>query len=394
MLLRRFHRFMHRISLIGVVLFPILLASSNAAAGAREDAVQIYNRLNGVPPNSATIERMVAAIEAGGLKDAAAIAIEDPGFYNVALPVWIAPWTNEDENPNIAMNDFTATVIGIIRDSIPFDQVLYGNIIYTAADALVSAQTNPIPAYATDSNAHYQALTDRSLDLKQNLVQKVQSDVVGIQETAGIMTTRAFAEAFFSGGTNRAPLRFTLKNFLCRDLEQLSDTSIADFRIRRDVDRSPGGDSKVFRSKCAGCHAGMDGLAGAFAYYDFVDDTLVYDSSKVQPKVLVNANTFPDGYANQDDGWINLWNRGQNAALGWHGQTEGKGAKELGEMLTQTDAFAACMSERVFEKLCLSKPRSEADREMVQKNAETFAANNSFNMKQLFIDTSVNCINR
>jgi hypothetical protein len=394
MLLRVFEKFSKQTWLTGVLGISAVLSGTTALGGPREDAYQIYNRLNGVPPSTATLDRMTAAIEAGNPKEAATIAIEDPGFYNVLLPVWISPWTNEDENPNVPLNDFTATVIGMIRDNLPFDQVLSANIIYTAADALVTAPNNPVPAYAVDNNAHYQALTDRNIDLKQNLVQKTQSEVTGIQDTAGIMTTRAFGEAFFSGGTNRAPLRFTLKTFLCRDLEQLSDTSIADFRIRRDVDRSPGGDSKVFRSKCAGCHAGMDGLAGAFAYYDFVDDAFIYDSAKVQAKVLVNGNTFPEGYVNQDDAWINLWNRGQNSVLGWHGQTEGKGAKELGEMLTQTDAFASCMAERVFEKLCLSKPRSESDLEMIQKNAESFAENRSFNMKQLFVDTSVNCINR
>ena len=90
--------------------------------------------------------------------------------------------------------------------------------------------------------------------------------------TAGAITTRAAAEAFFIAGTNRAMFRFTLMNHMCMDMEQVHDTSIAPDRIRQDVSRSPGGDSRVFLNNCIGCHAGMDPLAQAFAYYNF-DET-------------------------------------------------------------------------------------------------------------------------
>ena len=63
--------------------------------------------------------------------------------------------------------------------------------------------------------------------------------------------------------------RFTLMNHMCMDMEQVHDTSIAPDRIRQDVSRSPGGDSRVFLNNCIGCHAGMDPLAQAFAYYNF-----------------------------------------------------------------------------------------------------------------------------
>ena len=53
------------------------------------------------------------------------------------------------------------------------------------------------------------------------------------------------------------------------DMEQVHDTSIIPDRIRQDVSRSPGGDSRVFLNNCIGCHAGMDPLAQAFAYYNY-----------------------------------------------------------------------------------------------------------------------------
>jgi hypothetical protein len=112
------------------------------------------------------------------------------------------------------------------------------------------------------------------------------------------MTTRAAAEAFFIAGTNRAMFRFTLMNHMCMDMEQVLDTTIAPDRIRQDVSRGPGGDSRVFMNNCIGCHAGMDPLAQAFAYYTF-DETaqrMVYTPGAVQPKYFNktrSARAFP-----------------------------------------------------------------------------------------------------
>ncbi len=52
----------------------------------------------------------------------------------------------------------------------------------------------------------------------------------------------------------------------------IHDTSRPPDRIRQDVSRSPGGDSRVFNNNCIGCHSVMDSMAQAFAYYDF-DET-------------------------------------------------------------------------------------------------------------------------
>src|SRR5210317_1207078 len=100
-------------------------------------------------------------------------------------------------------------------------------------------------------------------------MQATQTSVRAGVTPAGIMTSRAAAMAFFSDGTNRAMFRFTLMNHLCTDLEPLKDTSRTPDRVRRDVSRSPGGDSRIFLNGCVGCHAGMDGMAGAFAYYEW-----------------------------------------------------------------------------------------------------------------------------
>ena len=59
--------------------------------------------------------------------------------------------------------------------------------------------------------------------------------------------------------------RFTMVNHFCKDMEQLHDPRLSPDRIRQDVSRSPGGDSRLFLNNCIGCHNGMDPLAGAYA---------------------------------------------------------------------------------------------------------------------------------
>ena len=104
-----------------------------------------------------------------------------------------------------------------------------------------------------------------------HLKQTTQSSLTGIPAaaTAGVMTTRGGASAFFVNGTNRAMFRFTMINHLCNDLPTVMDTTRPPDRIRQDVTRSPGGVSTLFLTNCIGCHSGMDPMAQAFAYYNF-----------------------------------------------------------------------------------------------------------------------------
>ena len=213
--------------------------------------------------------------------------------------------------------------------------------------------------------------------------------------TAGAMTTRAAAEAFFIAGTNRAMFRFTLMNHMCMDMEQVHDTSIAPDRIRQDVSRSPGGDSRVFMNNCIGCHAGMDPLAQAFAYYDFDEATtrLTYTPGAVQPKYFNNDTTFADGFITPDDAWHNHWRQGQNALLGWNPALpgEGTGAKSLGEELAGTQVFAQCQVQKVFKAVCLRDAVDQDDRNQVAAMTNTFR-NGGYNLKQVFAESAGYCM--
>jgi len=367
------------------ILISLFLVLETAQASSRDQAYRMHNRIAGVPPSAQVLSQMAALIDQGRAEDAAKIAIENPYFYNLSLKKWISSWTNEDENDDVSLNDFTATLLGIIRDEVPFDRALYDDILY------IGPTGNGVPTYSPDNNAHYIALEDQRVDLKANLQKRTLTGVTGIGEAAGVMGTRAFGEAFYTDGTNRRALRFTFTNFLCNDFEALSDTTRADHRVRQDVDRSPGGDSNVYRNKCAGCHAGMDGLAGAYAFYDFQDGRTVYQSGEVQSKYFNNKDTFPDGYKTQGDDWINLWITGQNKAVGWNGESSGNGAKSLGKMLASTEAFPNCMAKRVFTKLCLHEPKSDDEISHVKSLASEFK-NSSYNMKNLFTKTAVKCM--
>lgn len=391
--------------------FPLMLLAlmltQSVLAGPREQAKRIHDRIAGVPPTDATLTAMANDITAGNPNTAAMRAINHPDFYRTTLKNWITPWTNFDGTIFDSLNDYSATVIGMIRDDRDFREILSADVLYVG-----NANLN-LPAYSNTSNAHYEALENQSIDLQANLVATTQSAVTGLDAaaTAGVMTTRAAAKGFFIDGTNRAMLRFTLMNHLCRDLEQVKDITRPPDRIRQDVTRSPGGDSRIFLNNCVGCHSGMDPLAQAFAYYEYQHaendpegdaGQLQYNGpnnqdpvtgTRVQEKYLINANNFQYGFATPNDAWENYWRNGQNKLLGWDESLpgSGNGAKSLGQELAHSEAFAICQVEKVFQSVCLRKPGNTADRNQVTSMLASFQSNN-YNIKQVFVESAVYCM--
>lgn len=387
----------------------LALAAGDALAGAREQARRLHDRIAGVPPTQTVLAQMQADIEGGNPLAAANRAMQHKAFYNVVLKNMVTPWTNEAMTRHAPLNDYTATVIGAVRDGIDFRRILWDDLLYVADGPAVSPA---LPAYSNDNNNHYTALEQRNLDLGNSAVlrQHAQSSFSGLPSsaTAGVMTTRAAAQAFFVAGTNRAMLRFTLVNHLCRDLEQLKDNTLPPDRIRQDVSRSPGGDSRVFFGTCLACHAGMDPLAQAFAYYDWngvegepggaiswngpgVTDP--FTGTRVKQKNWINAATFPHGYITPDDRWDNYWRRGANAHLGWSGTLtgSGNGAKSLGMELAHSDAFATCQVKKVFRTVCQHEPSTPADHAAVTAITNAFRADN-YNLRRAVAGAGVYCM--
>ena len=380
----------HRSGLsLGALLLSVVLVST-AAATPREQAKLMHDRLAGVPPSEDVLIAMEQAIGMNDFHDAAFIAMDNPNFYSVTLKNFAAPWTNREQSVFVPLNDYIATVVGMIRDDVPVNTLLSADIIYIGAGNL------GLPAYSNANNNHYAQMEQQGIDLMTGLVQSPQSAVTGLPPaaTAGIMTTRAAAEAFFVAGTNRAMFRFTLLNHMCNDLEQVQDVTLPPDRIRQDVARSPGGDSRLFLNNCIGCHTGMDPMAQAFAYYNFNPETgsIEYTPGQVQPKYFNNDANFPFGFVTPDDSWENYWRMGQNRFLGWDQSLpgSGNGAKSLGEELGNSAAFASCQVRKVFRAVCLRAPENADDRTAVDQMITSFTS--GYNMKQTFADAAVHCM--
>ena len=379
---------------------------SVAQAGPREQAKRIHDRLAGVPPTDAVLQAMEADVDPfqnNNALAAAYTAMDNPNFYNVTLKNFAAPWTNRDQSVFVPLNDYIATVIGIIRDDDPalgFNQLLSADVLYVGVSGL------PISGYSPSSNQHYADIEAQSLDMSDPLVleRRIQSSLPGGvpgTATAGIMTSRAAAEAFFIAGTNRAMFRFTMLNHMCNDMEQVHDVKLIPDRIRQDVSRSPGGDSRLFLNNCIGCHTGMDPMAGAFAYYNYNDPNgdgssgnIEYTNGTVRPKYFNNASNFEFGYVTTDDSWLNYWRSGQNQFLGWDSTLpgSGNGAKSLGMEFGNSDAFAQCQVRKVFKAVCLREPEDIFDRNQVATMVGTFKANGTYSMKRVFADAAVYCM--
>jgi hypothetical protein len=392
---------------LGVLFLFGLLVTQVGWADARDQAKRLHDRIAGVPPDDATLTSMAADISNNDALGAALTAAEAPEFYSVTLKNFVAPWTNRDQSVFVPLNDYIATVIGIVRDERDFREILSGDVLYIGSGS-------GIPAYSNTSNAHYEALEAQGVDLKANLQFTPQSSLTGVpaEATAGVITTRTAARAFFIDGTNRAMFRFTLLNHMCRDLEQVKDITRVPDRIRQDVSRSPGGDSRIFLNNCIGCHTGMDPLTQAFAYYDYIYDVdndptgengfIDYNATgeinpetgtRVVSKYFNNALNFEHGYATPDDSWSNYWRAGQNMLLDWDPALpgSGSGAKSMGTELAHSGQFAQCQVEKVFTNVCLRKVQDSGDRAQIASMVGSFESN-GYNLKQVFAESAVYCM--
>lgn len=398
--LRRAGSFLSLGSLL--LLSTCLFATASSAQMDDVDrARRMHDRLAGVPPDAATLTIMAGLIGANQADQAAELAMQNPSFYSVVVKNLVTPWTNEEMTVFAPLNDYSATVIGMIRDDVPFNLVLSEDIIYIGDPNQVN------PNHSHTSNAHYESLESGNFDLSDPgvLIRRMQSELGGSQvsaaDAAGVQTTRAAAKAYFPAGTNRAMWRFTAINHLCRDMEQLLDISRPGDRIRQDVTRSPGGDSEIFLNTCFGCHSGMDAVSGAYAYFDWDegdpddedDGRLLNTPGTVQEKYSLNGNTFPFGHVTEDNSWVNYWREGQNSILDWRGASDiGFGAKSLGAEVAATRAFSVCHVEKVFNHVCFRPPKDQTDRDAIEQITDDFETDGLYRMKSVFAAVAEHCM--
>ncbi|HEY1898960.1 MAG TPA: hypothetical protein VGG49_04110 [Steroidobacteraceae bacterium] len=380
-----------------LVMLVAALCTLPAGAGPNEQAKRIFDRIAGVPPSATELTQMASFLQSGDPSDAVNIALQAPQFYNTTLKNFAMPWTNRDQTAFAPLNDYVATFIGMVRDDVDFSTALSADILYIS-------NAPGLPAPSTTDDNHYAQAEAQGVDLKSTLTQVTQSGVYGIPTaaTAGLMTTRASTSSFFINGTNRAMFRFTLMAHLCNDLPTVEDITRPPDRIRQDVSRSPGGDSRVFLNSCIGCHSGMDPMAQAFAYYNFVgtavgDGTntgsLQYTAGTTQAKYHINTGNFPQGFVTPDDSWINRWRQGPNQVLGWDPTLpgSGNGAKSLGTELAHSTAFSQCQAQKVFQAVCYRAPASQADLNQVSAMSSAFKTG-GYKYKSLFASAAVYCM--
>ncbi len=380
-----------------LLLAGIVVSTANAVPhSSREKAKRIHDRIAGVPPSAEVLNDMAGLIAAGQPLEAAQLAIDNDNFYNVTLKTHVAPWTNRDQTQFVDLNDYIATVIGMVYADDDFRDILSTNILYT-----YTGNNQDVADYSANNNQHYQDIEAANINigaaLKANEFEPVpQQGLNGLPlgGTSGVLTSRAAAEAFFVAGTNRAMFRFTMLNHMCLDLEQVQDGTRVPDRIRQDITRSPGGDSRIYMNSCITCHDGMDPMAGAFAFYDFNTGTgrIEYTPDNVQAKYTQNSLNFPFGYITVDESWINYWRDGPNQWIGWENGLPGKGtgAASMATEMAHSQAFAQCHVEKVFETVCLREPANSADRSQIDSMVGDFNA--SHNLKEQFKEAAVHCM--
>lgn len=389
---------------MSLLLFPVAALE----ASTLDQAKRLHDRIVGTPASAKTLNDIAQLLDNGQPIEAAYKAMESAHFYTTTLKLFSTPWTNEDQDIFAPLNDYSATIIGMVRDDIDFRQILQADMTYVGEDAL------GLPNYNTHNNDHYQALEDNFTNLADALVSRAQSSLNGLPSnaTAGVLTSRAAAKAFFNLGTNRSMLRFTFINHMCSDLEPLKDNTLSPDRIRQDVSRSPGGDSRLFSNNCAGCHTGLDPLAQAFAYFDYQFDentdptgqtgAISYNatgtidaktSTRVKAKYHSNAAHFPLGYITRNDQWQNYWREGVNQKLGWDPTLPGKGTgiKSFGQEIANSEAFAQCQVKKVFKNVCLRNAESAADITQIQLTTDSFKQN-SYQLKRVFAEIGIYCM--
>lgn len=254
------------------------------------------------------------------------------------------------------------------------------------------------------------------------------SDRIPADDVIGLLSLPTMGRSAFEAGTNRRGYKMIMSTFMCKEMEEIRDATAPDFRVRRDIVR---GDN--FQTECRSCHGNMDGMNGAFAFFDYRDGRLQYDANGLngnpsnndyangsnQKKQWRQNNNYLPGHLIKNNSWYNFMTAGQNVTFGWRtpstGQDidQGVGARSLGETLANTEQFSNCMAERAYERVCLDSVQiksEDSDSEKQRKRAllgklaeiareyeqgiadyDDFSASSPYNINALFAKVAGTC---
>jgi hypothetical protein len=392
-------------------------------------AAQLYTRITGerialtapiisgvTDPNypSETYQKgMAQLVQEGNLYQAAQLATQHDGFFNITVRDFAKRMSTRDETVNTTLNDFVATVIGSVRDGLPATQLLTGNFFYMGDPSKMAAPSNILNDIVM-SNNHYNRLEALNYNLRDVLMRVDRqylsngTALVDHPDPAGLLTTRAFMAAHAVGGTNRRIVEYAFRQFACIPITGWAFAN-GENRIGPDVDRFPGGDHNKFLSNCRSCHSNMDSLRGAFAKYHFNNNftkhgdivrniastemnetttTMCRSANGVACKMNRNNDVFPQGYETVDDSFLRPEFVGSNAQyFGWTNGISSNGARGFGQMMTTTKAFQNCMTARAFRAVCKREPTS-LEKQSLESVAEAFK-NDNYNLRNLFARVAV-----
>ncbi len=395
-----------------LILLACAIVSFRAApvlAQTEVETKKLLERLSGtkVPFDDARLEKMKAQTAAGNWQGAAEIATSDPNFLNVTIKQMAQKMSTRDESIAAGLNDFVTFFMGVVRDDMDARKLLTGDFFYMADVSKLPADITVRADLQTDfvqNNNHYSDLDRVALDIGailkkesgQMLLQTSTNTIVYNPDPAGLLTTRTFINAHAIAGTNRRPVEFTFREFMCLGIDEWSDTTVSDARIGRDIDRFPGGDHTKFQVSCKGCHTGMDGFRGAFAKWNLIDGRPVqFDamneanysgfSDGIAAKMNGNGTVFFNGFVTKDSSWVNNARGPANESLlGWRGMADGGfGVKSFGEAVSNSSRFSQCLVKRAFEAVCRHELVIKDRKGYVQEQVTRFESN-KYNLKKLF----------
>lgn len=352
-------------------------------------AQKLYLRVTGAPANlfDPRFRRIVDLIKRGNMMGAARVMTDTPNFLNVRMRNFSIPYIDKSKRPVDTLTDLQTLIIGVTRDELDARLILTGNLRYSGYSGL------GLPAVSRANNDHFAQFEARAMDFNRDL-ERVDKQWEDMDYVAGALTTRAWAAAYYNGGTNRLALKYAFEAFLCSPIDEWKIRGLPDFYVRRDIDRAEGGKPQEFQNNCRNCHSAMDGLGGAFAKLDFIDSALVFISKGVAEKMNKNTYYYPAGYVTTDDSWVNMLENHPTVDFGWRGPMSGMGVASFAKSLSESKAYSRCFVQKAFTEICGKNVRQTAP-ELHQKLADDFEAN-SYNLKYLFgrVATEEACISK
>ncbi len=419
-----------------------LKLGETTTADAGDKSILIYKRLVGAAPSPTdpVLDQIKQLITSNRVFDAAKLATAQDDFYRITLFRMAAKMMNTSETPNTPLNDFIATFIGCAREGLrsgtecDASTLLTGNYRYVR-DFNLAGVTDPAERdrFYFDhiiNNSHYVRYQNGNFNLNhlvrqepmlvgnyinsgfngQDSMSQDLTRAVPPAYASSLLLSRGFMSEMALNGTNRRPVAFAFREFLCSPIGVWADAANSDERVGADVSRAPAGDPNIYQTTCRACHSGMDALRGAFAKVDFnanssfplvalqatnrISSTaeggnppgLSFWEMQNYPGVHYKMNRSAQAnvqYRVRDDSWQNFATSPRNAEyFGWNGPMSGNGLNSFARMIASSERFPKCMAQRVFQEVCKRDPGAE-DIDMINWAAGEFKKD-GFNLRNLF----------